>query len=138
MYAFLVIAALATLWAWKTGKLRRADAGDVAALLGVVLGFRWLATGHFVLAIACFAAVAGWAAFRSQQMRRARMPLEEARELLGVSADADQAAIRAAHRRLIARVHPDSGGSTELARRVNAARDILLSDARARPSQRRE
>ena len=31
--------------------------------------------------------------------------------------------IRAAHRRLIARVHPDAGGSAGLATRVNAARD---------------
>ncbi len=34
--------------------------------------------------------------------------------------------IRAAHPRLIAGVHPDRGGSAELARRVNAARDLLL------------
>jgi DnaJ family protein C protein 19 len=39
--------------------------------------------------------------------------------------DAD--AIRAAHRRLIAEIHPDRGGSAEEARRVNAARDLLLA-----------
>ena len=49
----------------------------------------------------------------------------EARAVLGVAPDAD--AIRAAHRRLAASVHPDRGGSVELARRVNAARDVLLS-----------
>lgn len=37
-------------------------------------------------------------------------------------------AIRAAHRRLIARVHPDVGGSRELAARVNNARDTLIAD----------
>ncbi|NNC72839.1 MAG: DnaJ domain-containing protein [Sphingomonadaceae bacterium] len=65
------------------------------------------------------------------------MPVDEARSLLGVPDDADQQQIRDAHRRLIARVHPDKGGSADLARRVNAARDILLSEVRGRvPDQR--
>jgi curved DNA-binding protein CbpA len=58
------------------------------------------------------------------------MPVAEARQLLGVPEDADRETINTAHRRLIARVHPDVGGSAELARRVNAARDILLSEVR--------
>ena len=54
----------------------------------------------------------------------------EARALLGVPAEADGEAIRAAHRRLVGQVHPDRGGSAELARRVNAARDLLLREGR--------
>jgi DnaJ-domain-containing protein 1 len=50
----------------------------------------------------------------------------QARAVLGVGPDADAETIRAAHRRLVAGVHPDRGGSAELARRVNAARDLLL------------
>jgi DnaJ homolog subfamily C member 19 len=50
----------------------------------------------------------------------------EARAILGVGRDADAETIRAAHRRLMGGVHPDRGGSAELARRVNAARDLLL------------
>jgi DnaJ family protein C protein 19 len=50
----------------------------------------------------------------------------EARAVLGVERGADAEAIRAAHRRLAAQVHPDRGGSVDLARRVNAARDLLL------------
>ena len=50
----------------------------------------------------------------------------EARAILGVSAAADAEAIRAAHRRLVAAVHPDKGGSADLTRRINTARDILL------------
>jgi len=50
----------------------------------------------------------------------------EAADLLGVAPDADRAAIVAAHRRLIARNHPDAGGSAGLAARINAARDLLL------------
>ena len=50
----------------------------------------------------------------------------DARAVLGVGGDADADAIRAAHRRLLSSVHPDVGGSAELTRRVNAARDTLL------------
>lgn len=134
MMRFLIPAVLIGLglWAWRTGRLRRADTGDIAAVIGVILGFAWLARGNGLLAIACFSGVAAWAAFRSQQLRRARMPVGEAYELLGLRAGADRDAIRAAHRRLIAQVHPDVGGSADLARRVNAARDILLSEARER------
>lgn len=55
-----------------------------------------------------------------------RMPEDEARAVLGVSSEADADAIRAAHRRLVSAVHPDKGGSAELTRRINAARDTLL------------
>ncbi len=50
----------------------------------------------------------------------------EARAVLGVGPGADAAAIRAAHRRLVTSLHPDKGGSAELTRRINAARDVLL------------
>jgi hypothetical protein len=53
-------------------------------------------------------------------------PDAEARAILGVSGEAGPDEIRAAHRRLIASVHPDRGGSPELTRQVNAARDTLL------------
>jgi len=63
---------------------------------------------------------------------RLRMPASEARALLGISDGATQQEIRDAHRRLITRVHPDAGGSAELATRVNAARDALLSELRTK------
>jgi DnaJ homolog subfamily C member 19 len=50
----------------------------------------------------------------------------EARRLLDVAEGADAETINAAHKRLIAKVHPDAGGNAELAARVNAARDLLL------------
>lgn len=50
----------------------------------------------------------------------------EAAKLLGVAADADSEAVLEAHRRLIAKVHPDAGGNAELAARINLARDTML------------
>ncbi|WP_420469757.1 molecular chaperone DnaJ [Brevundimonas sp. FT23042] len=50
----------------------------------------------------------------------------EARAILGVSADASRAQINAAWKKVMARAHPDQGGTAGLAARVNAARDHLL------------
>lgn len=50
----------------------------------------------------------------------------EARALLGVGPQATRAEIQAAWRRLMARAHPDQGGTEGLAARLNAARDRLL------------
>ena len=63
---------------------------------------------------------------------RAGMAPAEARALLGVGDGATLKEIRDAHRRLIARVHPDAGGSAELATRVNAARDALVAEMNRR------
>ncbi|RYY46711.1 MAG: J domain-containing protein [Sphingomonadales bacterium] len=51
---------------------------------------------------------------------------EEAREVLGIGPNAGAEEVRAAHRRLVSALHPDKGGSAELTRRINAARDTLL------------
>lgn len=61
------------------------------------------------------------------------MRTSEARKLLGVGDDATLGDVREAHRRLIAKVHPDAGGSAELATRVNAARDALVSELNRKP-----
>ncbi len=50
----------------------------------------------------------------------------EAAKLLGVASDAGTDTVLEAHRRLIAKVHPDAGGNAELASRINLARDTLL------------
>ena len=51
----------------------------------------------------------------------------QARALLGVDRSARREAIVEAHRRLIARVHPDRGGSSDAVHAANAARDLLLA-----------
>jgi len=71
-------------------------------------------------------AVAAWVWLWPKRRGRPRLDDAEARAVLGVAPDADAEEIRAAHRRLIAAVHPDRGGSAELARRINLARDVLL------------
>jgi len=57
---------------------------------------------------------------------RSDMSRDEALSVLGLAEGATAEEIRAAHRRLIQRVHPDVGGSADLAARINRAKDVLL------------
>jgi hypothetical protein len=57
---------------------------------------------------------------------RTDMTRQEALAILGLQEGATDEDIRAAHRRLIVRMHPDAGGSAELAARINRAKDVLL------------
>lgn len=54
--------------------------------------------------------------------------VERARRLLGVGAGASREDIVEAHRRRLAEVHPDRGGSNEDVHATNAARDTLLKE----------
>jgi len=58
--------------------------------------------------------------------RAAPMTRAEACAVLGLGSDAGAAEVREAHHRLMKAVHPDHGGSTYLAAKLNEARDVLL------------
>jgi len=54
------------------------------------------------------------------------MSRDEALRILGLEEGASPGEIKDAHRRLITGIHPDHGGSTYLAAKINRAKDVLL------------
>jgi hypothetical protein len=54
------------------------------------------------------------------------MSREEAYKILDLPQGAPAADVKAAHRRLMLKLHPDQGGSTYLAARINQAKDLLI------------
>lgn len=82
-------------------------------------------------AIACLACklVTGrwpWDFLQSSPARK--LAVIRARKLLGVRAEASRTEIIEAHRRLVAMVHPDRGGTNDQVHEANAARDLLIDE----------
>jgi len=59
-----------------------------------------------------------------------RMSMEEAYQVLGLEQGASEERVLAEYRRLMKKVHPDQGGTTYLASRLNEAKDVLLAARR--------
>ncbi|OHT18307.1 MULTISPECIES: molecular chaperone DnaJ [Edaphosphingomonas] len=138
--AWIAIAALALIaWAWKKGRLRAPTPAEAIAILLGIAGAASAAKGKPIIGIPLLigAAMMLNRARRIQDRALPAMSIEEARAVLDVPADADADTIRAEHRRLIRRVHPDAGGSAALTRRVNLARDTLLGAIEQRERYRR-
>lgn len=76
----------------------------------------------------------GWREHAEPEADRGRKPdpklgamtKEEAYEVLGLQPGSGPDLVRNAHRSLMKKLHPDQGGSTYLASRVNQAKDVLL------------
>lgn len=128
---FLLIIGIG-IWAWSTGRLRGFSYEDGIAAALFLLGLRLLTTGKVILGAVLMTGAIFWAAWRRKRPSAPAMSVAEARALLGVRNDASLAEIRDAHRRLITKVHPDTGGSAELANRVNIARDTLVAEMNRR------
>lgn len=118
-------------WLLWTGRLQRMTAKDGMMLGVAVVGAVMAAKGKPLIGAIPLIASLGYAAIKMRKPMKAVYPVEtadvaEARALLGLGPQADAEAVRAAHRRLIATVHPDKGGTEALAAKINAARDVLL------------
>ena len=89
---------------------------------------------YLVLAILAFRLIAGrwpW-----EPGRRAARSTDRARRLLGVREEASREDIIEAHKRLVAQVHPDRGGTNEQVHEANSARDLLLGELSRRNTER--
>ena len=136
MGVLILLAAGGLLWAFATGRLKGFTYEDGIAAALFLLGLSLFTKGRLVLGAALMSSALLWAAWRRSRPSARPMPVDDARRLLGVGEGATLQEIRDAHRRLIAKVHPDSGGSAELAHRVNAARDTLLAETMNRKPPR--
>jgi DnaJ family protein C protein 19 len=127
MIFLFLAAAAAAWWYWGRALSRQQLIAAASGLAGLFL----LLKGQWQIAIPMFLP-AVWMLVQPPPARAAppAMEIAEARRILGVGPEAGPDEIRAAHRKLVARVHPDQGGSAELATRVNMARDLLLAEQR--------
>lgn len=115
-------------------------------LIGIGLFLFLLVTGRLAWVWAAFAAMLPWISrlgiinglLQALRIRKTSdetprntqqaMTRQKAAEVLGVSQQASEEEIRAAHKTLMKRNHPDHGGSPYLAQLLNQARDVMLNN----------
>ncbi|MEB3702682.1 DnaJ domain-containing protein [Candidatus Bealeia paramacronuclearis] len=139
---YLLLAILgAILLFWLVLKLKEADRKTLESsfkftltLLLVLFGIYCVLTERIgFVAAAALALVYLYAPKISRYFRKSPekflpkdMGIEEAAQILGISQDASEAEIQAAYHRLIAKNHPDHGGSKYIAQQLNQARELLI------------
>ena len=153
----LILAAMGAGWLlWRLGRQQGAEmsaggARNVTMLKAVIwlgLAAVLLAAKLWPLAFMVLLAAGGVSAIELWRDRAVRedaaanaaakpptpvMDASEAARVLGVPDNADAAAIRAAHKKLIAQIHPDKGGTDYLAAKINEARDVMLGEVETLP-----
>ncbi|WP_226661071.1 DnaJ domain-containing protein [Microbulbifer aggregans] len=111
--------------------------GAAIAVVLPLLNRAWRLFGHHLPWIAPLIAKRAQARQQKQQSgqqeskrqtppHQPHLTVEEARQILSVSANASRDEIIGAHRKLIQKFHPDRGGNDYLASRINAAKELLL------------
>lgn len=118
----LIIIGLALLYLTITGKLHWFGAFFGALLPFIPKAVPWV--------MRLFGLIRFWKSRKTTEPKTPRsspnLTEAQAREILGVSANASRAEIIDAHRKLMQKVHPDRGGSDWLAAQLNAAKDLLM------------
>jgi uncharacterized SAM-binding protein YcdF (DUF218 family) len=131
----LIIAALGFA-VWK-GKLRAQQLPPI--LLGIGGAFL-AARGNLLIGVIAIGVAITWyrgltwRLFGTRAKQSDQYAVDKARFMLGVSRFDNETGIRERHAALIAKNHPDTGGSEERAKELNAARDLLLRDLRDKAS----
>ena len=153
-YSILIIAALGALiyiyrrWQKLPEDKQQgfAKKAGLYALAGVLLGLVVTGRAHWLMGIlAAILALVGRVAqiaqyvplFRklfgqqsnippNQAPTQQAMSRQDAADILGVDVNASNEEVRAAHKSLMQKIHPDRGGSDALAKQINTAKDILI------------
>ncbi|QTD54779.1 J domain-containing protein [Parasphingorhabdus cellanae] len=137
MTFMLVLSALVIAALVLSGRAKTMSANDWMAVAIALLSVNLLRGGNWIMGSGLLIAAAAWRgskllggiSFGKPEKRKPRnFKLVRARSLLGVSDNADQAAINSAWRACLSRHHPDRGGDEQTARQINRARDILLEE----------
>lgn len=95
-----------------------------ASIVGSMYMLRQLKTARLKQA-----AQAGFETYRARQNMCAfsnPMTQKEALQILGLKDDAPKEKIMSSHKKLMLLNHPDNGGSTYIATKVNQAKEVLL------------